>query len=48
LGADSSPDYEKKVQCCGGALVFSEPEKSQELIKGIIESAHDHGADMVV
>jgi heterodisulfide reductase subunit B len=48
LGADSLPDYEKKVQCCGGALIFSEPEKSQEMIKGIIESAYDHGADMIV
>jgi heterodisulfide reductase subunit B len=48
LGADSVPDYEKKVQCCGGALAFSEPEKSQVMIKGIIESAYDHGADMIV
>jgi heterodisulfide reductase subunit B len=36
------------VQCCGGALAFSEPEKSQNMIKGIIESAYDHGADMIV
>jgi len=48
LGGDSIPTYEKKVQCCGGALAFSEPEKSQELIKGIIEAAYDHGADMIV
>ena len=48
LGGDSIPTYEKKVQCCGGALIFSEPEKSQEMIKGIIESAYDHGADMIV
>ena len=48
LGADSVPDYEKKVQCCGGALAFSEPEKSQEMIKGVIEAAYDHGADMIV
>jgi len=48
LGAESVPDYEKKVQCCGGALAFSEPEKSQEMIKGILESAYDHGADMIV
>ena len=47
LGAESFPTYEKKVQCCGGALAFSEPEKSQEMIKGIIEAAYDHGADMV-
>ncbi|CAK0744842.1 CoB--CoM heterodisulfide reductase iron-sulfur subunit B family protein [Gammaproteobacteria bacterium] len=48
LGADTVPTYEKKVQCCGGALAFSEPEKSQEMIKGIIESAYDHNADMIV
>ncbi len=47
LGADSIPTYEKKVQCCGGALAFAEPEKSQEMIKGIIEAAYDHGADMI-
>ncbi|MEJ2691605.1 MAG: heterodisulfide reductase-related iron-sulfur binding cluster, partial [Candidatus Thiodiazotropha sp.] len=33
--------------CCGGALAFSEPEKSQEMIKGIIEAAYDNGADMI-
>jgi heterodisulfide reductase subunit B len=48
LGGDSVPDYEKKVQCCGGALAFSEPAKSQEMIKDIIESAYDHGADVIV
>lgn len=48
LGGESIESYEKKVQCCGGALAFSEPEKSQELIHGIIEAAYDHGADMIV
>jgi heterodisulfide reductase subunit B len=48
VGAESIPSYEKKVQCCGGALAFSEPEKSQEMIKGIIEAAYDNGADMIV
>ena len=48
LGAESIPDYEKKVQCCGGALAYSEPDKSQEMIKGIVETAYDNGADMVV
>ena len=28
-------------------VIFSEPEKSQELIKGILESAYDNGADMI-
>lgn len=48
VGADAIPNYDKKVQCCGGALAFSEPEKSFELIHGIIESAYDSGADMIV
>ncbi len=48
LGGDSITTYEKKVQCCGGALAFSEPEKSQEMIHGIIEAAYDNGADMIV
>lgn len=48
LGGESIPAYEQKVQCCGGALAFSEPEKSQAMIKGIIEAAYDHGADMIV
>ena len=48
LGGESIKTYEKKVQCCGGALMFSEPEKSQDMVKGIIEAAYDHGADMIV
>jgi heterodisulfide reductase subunit B2 len=47
LGAQPIAGYEKKVQCCGGALAFSEPAKSQEMVKGIIEAAYDHGADMI-
>jgi heterodisulfide reductase subunit B len=48
LGGTSLPKFEKKVQCCGGALAFSEPDKAQEMIKGILEAAYDHGADMLV
>ncbi|MCK5717169.1 MAG: CoB--CoM heterodisulfide reductase iron-sulfur subunit B family protein [Thiomargarita sp.] len=48
LGAEPVENYEKKVSCCGGALMFSEPEKSQALVKDIIESAYDGGADMIV
>ena len=48
LGGEALSGYEKKVQCCGGALAFSEPAKSQEMVKGIIEAAYDHGADMIV
>ncbi len=48
LGAESIPTYEKKVQCCGGALAFTEPDKSQAMIKDIIGAAYDNGADMIV
>ncbi|MDH5232772.1 MAG: CoB--CoM heterodisulfide reductase iron-sulfur subunit B family protein, partial [Gammaproteobacteria bacterium] len=48
MGAEALSSYDKKVQCCGGALAFSEPEKSQAMIKDIIESAYDHGAEMIV
>ena len=48
MGAEPVENYDKKVQCCGGALAFSEPEKSQAMIKDIIEAAYDGGADMVV
>jgi heterodisulfide reductase subunit B len=48
LGAEPVENYEKKVSCCGGALMFSEPEKSQGLVKDIIEAAYDGGADMIV
>jgi heterodisulfide reductase subunit B len=48
VGAEPITNYQKKVSCCGGALMFSEPEKSQALIKDILEAAHDAGADMLV
>lgn len=48
MGAEAVANYDQKVTCCGGALAFSEPEKSQKQIKDIIESAYDHGADMIV
>lgn len=48
VGGTPLEKYEEKVTCCGGALAFSEPEKSQVQIKKIIESAYDHGADMIV
>jgi heterodisulfide reductase subunit B len=47
-GAEPIPEYEQKVTCCGGALAFSEPDKSQKQIRDIVESAYDHGADMIV
>jgi heterodisulfide reductase subunit B len=47
-GGEAIGDYEQKVTCCGGALAFSEPEKSQAQIKDIVESAYDQGADMIV
>lgn len=48
MGAEPIENYDKKVQCCGGALAFSEPEKSQAMIKEIVESACDRGADLIV
>ena len=47
VGAEAVP-YEQKVACCGGALAFSEPEKSQALIRQIVESAYDNKAEMIV
>ncbi len=48
VGGEPVEKYDQKVTCCGGALAFSEPEKSQAQIKKIIESAYDHGAEMIV
>jgi heterodisulfide reductase subunit B len=48
MGAEPVEKYDQKVTCCGGALAFSEPEKSQVQIKKIIESAYDFGAEMIV
>ncbi|MCL4740460.1 MAG: CoB--CoM heterodisulfide reductase iron-sulfur subunit B family protein, partial [Burkholderiaceae bacterium] len=48
VGAEPIPEYEQKVTCCGGALAFSEPDKSQKQIRDIVEAAYDHGADMIV
>ena len=48
VGGEAVTDYDQKVTCCGGALAFSEPEKSQKQIRDIVESAYDHGAEMIV
>ena len=48
VGGEAIADYEHKVSCCGGSLAFPEPEKSQKLIREIVESAYDHGADAIV
>ena len=48
VGAEPIAAYDQKVTCCGGALAFSEPDKSQQQIRDIVESAYDHGADMIV
>ncbi|HEX8962610.1 MAG TPA: heterodisulfide reductase-related iron-sulfur binding cluster, partial [Rhodocyclaceae bacterium] len=47
MGAEAVK-YDQKVTCCGGALAFSEPDKAQNQIRQIVESAYDHGADMIV
>ena len=47
VGAEAVP-YEQKAACCGGALAFSEPEKSQKQIRQIVEAAYDNKADLIV
>ncbi|TAK72915.1 MAG: heterodisulfide reductase [Betaproteobacteria bacterium] len=47
VGGEPIPEYEEKVSCCGGSLAFCEPEKAEKQIKNIVESAYDHGADMI-
>lgn len=46
VGAEPVP-YDQKVTCCGGALAFSEPEKAFKQIRDIVESAYDHGAQVI-
>lgn len=46
VGAEAVP-YDQKVTCCGGALAFSEPEKAYKQIRDIVESAYDHGAQVI-
>lgn len=46
-GAEAATNYEKKVSCCGGALMFSEPDNCHPLVRDIIESAYDNGADII-
>jgi len=48
VGAQPLEKYDQKVTCCGGALAFSEPDKAYVQINKILESAYDHGAEMVV
>lgn len=48
VGGEALTGYDQKVTCCGGALAFSEPDKAQAQIKDIVESAYDHGAEMIV
>ena len=47
VGGEALSKYEEKVSCCGGSLAFCEPEKAEKQIKNIVESAYDHGADMI-
>jgi len=48
VGGEALTGYDQKVTCCGGALAFSEPDKAHAQIKDIVESAYDHGAEMIV
>ncbi|MBF0369038.1 MAG: CoB--CoM heterodisulfide reductase iron-sulfur subunit B family protein [Magnetococcales bacterium] len=47
VGATAVP-FDKKVACCGGALAFSENDKSCALIKDILQAAADNGAEVIV
>jgi heterodisulfide reductase subunit B2 len=47
VGGEALTKYEEKVSCCGGSLAFCEPEKAEKQIKNIVESAYDHGADVI-
>ena len=47
MGGEALTAYEEKVTCCGGALAFSEAQKSQVKIKDIVQAAYDHGADVI-
>lgn len=46
-GATAVP-FTKKVACCGGALMFSEMDKSCALVRDILQDAVDNGADAIV
>ncbi|MBF0311247.1 MAG: CoB--CoM heterodisulfide reductase iron-sulfur subunit B family protein [Magnetococcales bacterium] len=46
-GATAVP-FAKKVACCGGALAFSENEKSCALVKDILQDAAANGAEAIV
>lgn len=45
VGGEAVTAYDQKVTCCGGALAFSEPDKSQKQIKDIVESARPRRGD---
>ncbi|MBE0621135.1 MAG: CoB--CoM heterodisulfide reductase iron-sulfur subunit B family protein [Burkholderiales bacterium] len=47
VGGEPMAKYEEKVSCCGGSLAFCEPDKAYKQIKNIVESAYDHGADVI-
>ncbi|MEO5363229.1 MAG: CoB--CoM heterodisulfide reductase iron-sulfur subunit B family protein [Magnetococcus sp. DMHC-8] len=46
-GATAVP-YPKKVACCGGALMFTEMEKSCALVRDLLQCAVDNGAELIV
>ncbi|MBF0584856.1 MAG: CoB--CoM heterodisulfide reductase iron-sulfur subunit B family protein [Magnetococcales bacterium] len=46
-GATAVP-YPKKVACCGGALMFTEVEKSCALVRDLLQCAVDNGAEVIV
>jgi len=48
VGANPADQYEKRASCCGGALMFSEPEETQTLVKGLVEAAFDGEVELMV
>ncbi|MGD2159690.1 MAG: heterodisulfide reductase-related iron-sulfur binding cluster [Gammaproteobacteria bacterium] len=48
MGAEPVDTVDKKVSCCGDAPTFTGPEKSQALIRDIMEAAWAGCADMIV
>ena len=46
LGAEAVP-FPRKAQCCGGALIISEESLALEMVRKILESAVQNGAECV-
>lgn len=47
MGAEAVGDCDQKVSCCSGVLAFSGPDKAHAKNKDVIDSACDHGAEIM-